>query len=615
MSMNARRDATTPVSIADYALLGDTRTAALVSRGGAVDWMCTPRFDSEPIFSRLVGGGEGGSFVVRPAQPGARVLYRAYRSGSAVLETTWRVDQATVTVTDGFVADVSQQLFPSSLLVRTVRAAGATVDVSITFDPRVGERRARPRSARRGAATVCSHGALAIALCTSAGALEPHVTHRVHVEPGRPFVLSVAIADREPLVFVPPEAAAGALAQTDRRWRAWSEALPDLGPMHDAVLRSLLTLRLLTYAPSGAPVAAPTTSLPELLGGIRNWDYRYSWPRDASLGIAAFLGVDCPHEAEAFMYWLLHAGRLERPRLPVVLTVDGRPVPPERELDGWPGFCSSTPVRVGNGARDQHQLDVYGWVLEAGHRLERSGHRLFAETWRLLADYTDYVAAHAPQPDAGIWEMRGQPRHYVHSKAMAWVALDDALRLAQVHRTTERRLRRWTAARNELRRSVTTRGFDVRRNTYVRGFDHTGVDAALAVLPILGFEDAGSPRVQGTLRAIQSELTAGPALFYRYDPGDDGIPGSEGAFLACSFWVAHAHALGGDIERSAAMLETLQHHGGELGLFPEEVDPSTGDPLGNYPQALSHSTFVGAALALRDGSAHHGRNSIPSAAP
>ena len=600
-------------AIGDYALLGDTRTAALLSSTGSIDWLCVPRFDREPIFGRLVGGTEAGAFSISVVDPRARLVHRGYVPGSTVVEATWSTATGTVTTRDGLVARVAGHLLPSSLLVREVHVTGEPASVDVCFDPML-ERRP-PRVQRRGSALVCSWGSLAVALTGSGPHLEPGTVHRVVVEPGRPLVLALAVADREPLVYVGPQRAVEALARSDEEWRTWSESLTDLGPFHELVARSLVTLRLLTYAPSGAPVAAPTTSLPEEVGGNRNWDYRYAWPRDASLGIGAFLDAGSDRAAEAFMYWLLHAGRLDRPRLPVMLTVDGKRVPEESALEGWPGYRESRPVRVGNGAATQHQLDGYGWVLDAAHQLDAGGHRLFAETWRVLADHADFVAEHWTEPDSGIWEVRGQPRHYVHSKVMAWTALDRAIELSAAHRTRARRVRRWRAVRDAIHEQVTRSGFDRRRSTFVRAYDDRGLDAALALVGVHGFEAPDSPAVSGTLAAIRSELGAAGPLLYRYAPGEDGLGGSEGAFLPCSFWFAHALAAAGRVDDASEMLAELSRFGGSLGLFPEEIDPSTGAALGNYPQALTHSSLVRACIAVRDTQLRQGTKSAPRAAP
>jgi GH15 family glucan-1,4-alpha-glucosidase len=429
--------------------------------------------------------------------------------------------------------------------------------------------------------------------------VEPGLPAAVSVTPEQPFTAVVSVAEREPLVYVDPNSAWGVLGEDELRWRVWCDGLDQALPHRDAVIRSLLTLRLLTYSPSGAPVAAPTTSLPEVLGGVRNWDYRYAWPRDASIGISAFLRVGKQDEARAFMAWLLSATRLDRPRLPVLLTLYGKHPGREHDIVDWPGYSTSTPVRVGNAAANQHQLDGYGWVLEAAWLLTEAGHQLDSETWRTMAGLADTVADRWQEADAGIWEVRADTAHHVHSKLMAWLALDRALRISHHHRTTARRVRRWSAERAALREEIERLGFDTERHTYSRSYGSQDIDAALLILPQLGFEPVASSRTRGTIDAIRRDLDAGAPLLYRYPPGHDGLPGTEGAFLPCSFWLVEALARSGRATEAHALFRDLLSLASPVGLYAEEMDPRTRHHLGNYPQALTHAALVQAALALQ----------------
>jgi GH15 family glucan-1,4-alpha-glucosidase len=583
----------------DYGLIGDTRTAALVSSDGAIDWLCAPHFDGDPVFGRLVGGPPAGTFRVGPTattSPSAR----RYRAGSATLETVWESDGARLTLTEGMVAEVAGRLLPTTLLVRRLIAEGGPVDVTVEFDPRFGEARDAPHVARRGTIVVCSRGALALALETRPDVgVVPGRPRSITVTPDRPFTVVLAVAHREPLVYVDPDAAWAALEADEARWSAWSEEIADV-PFRDAVVRSLITLRLLTYSPSGAPVAAPTTSLPEELGGIRNWDYRFTWPRDASIGVATFLGVGKRDEAGMFLAWLLHASRLDRPHLPVLLTLHGKHAGRERVLEHWPGYAHSVPVRVGNGAADQHQLDGYGWVLDAAWLLTQAGRPLSSEAWRAVRGFADRVCARWREPDAGIWEIRGPAQHHVHSKLMAWLALDRALRLADSHRVSPRRRDRWRAERDAIAEAVRAHGYDHVLDSYTRAYGSADLDAAVLVLPLLGIEAPGSPCVRSTIAAIERGLDAGAPLLYRYPPGDDGLPGREGAFLPCAFWLVQALAKTGRVAEATVRFHALLELASPLGLYAEEMDPASHEHLGNFPQALSHAALVQAALALRD---------------
>ncbi len=594
-----------PARIGAYAVLGDTRSAALVSPDGGVDWWCLPRFDSPPVCGRLVGGPEAGHLALGPAGS-ATIVERDYLPGSPVLRTQWDCDTGQLTLTDGMVSVVRGRLLPSTLLVRRIEADHGPVLVRWAIAPRHGWARRPLQRRAQGSATVFTKGRLALSVHASlplpmADAERGEVTLR----PGEPLTVAVSAVSGEPLVHVPWDRAWQLLLDDTARWRDWSSQIPDDLPFAEAAQRSAIVLRLLTHSPTGAPVAAVTTSLPEVIGGVRNWDYRYTWPRDASIGVAAFLGLGMSTEAGMFMRWLLHASRLDRPRLPVLLTLDGRRAPAERAVDGWPGYQGSAPVRVGNGARDQHQLDGYGWVVDAAHVFDMQCRAVDAETWRTVVSFADFAARHWDQPDAGIWEERGDASHHTHSKLMAWLALDRALVLARTHRVGRRRVRRWEAARSGITGVVRSAGFDERIGSYTRTLGGHDLDAAVLVLPLIGIEPSGSPRVRSTIDAIRDQLGAGGPLLYRYPPETDGLPGREGAFLPCSFWLVQALAVTGRVDEAVQLMQQLLDLA-PLGLFSEECDPSTGDLIGNYPQALTHAALLQAVLALRDAGAGRG---------
>jgi GH15 family glucan-1,4-alpha-glucosidase len=515
-----------------------------------------------------------------------------------VLETTWETERGKCQLTEGMVVDVSGELRPQMLLVRRLECLEGHVAARVRFDPRRGLPGLPPRVRANLGGLLCTWGDLALLLTA-----EPNLDLAVGIEavvelgPGRSATFALSSAHRQPLVAVPPRRAWGMLEEADAWWQGWCEEVRYQGPHRDLVVRSLLVLRLLTYSPSGAPVAAPTTSLPEAVGGARNWDYRYAWPRDASIGIGAFTAVGKFDEAEAFLNWLVHASRLTRPRAETLYTLDGKPGRKQREVNGVSGFRGSKPVRVGNQATDQYQLDVYGWVLDGAWALVRLGRKLNGEQWRSLAAFGDFIAEHWSEPDSGIWEVPGPPRHYVHSKLMAWLGLDRALSIAEMHRTSMKRLRRWQAQRERLGQELHQRGYNAELESFVRAYGSVELDAAV-LLPVLDFEGARSAAVRGTVKAVQQQLSAGGPLIYRYPVGSDGLEGREGAFLACSFWLVRALAQMGEVAEAHSLFDQLTEKATTLGLFGEEMDPLTGEHLGNFPQALTHAALVQAALSL-----------------
>jgi GH15 family glucan-1,4-alpha-glucosidase len=466
------------------------------------------------------------------------------------------------------------------------------------FEPRFDYGRAQPLIERRAGHWFAQAGGEALVLALF-GAAEGDlhsgvVSGELRLAPGESAVFSLAGASREPAVIPGREDSERRLELTKRFWPEWAGRLRYEGAWPEAVSRSALALKLLTFAPSGAIVAAPTTSLPEWIGGGRNWDYRFTWLRDASWALDAVLRLGYHDEAHAFFWWLMHASRLTQPRLQVLYCLDGSMHTRELELPELSGYRSSGPVRIGNGARDQVQLDIYGAVLEAIWLYARAVGRLDGDTGKEVARIADYVEKHWRDKDNGIWEVRDEVAHYVQSKALCWVALDRACALGERGLIPDRS-ERWRAAADELKAWVDEHGWDEELQSLVRAPELREVDASLLTLAVLGYED---PRIDATIAAVERDLREGPYV-YRYR-GEDGLAGDEGAFLTCSFWLVEAYAQHGRLDDANALMEELVGLANDVGLYSEEIDPRTGEFLGNFPQGLTHLALVNAAVTIAD---------------
>ena len=588
--------------IREYAAVGDGRTVALIARDGSVDWLCLPNVDSPSVFARMLDAEKGGSFQLEPAVP--YEAERAYQQGSNVLETTFATAEGRVRVTDAMTLSDSTRISPMRELVRKVEALAGTVPLRWGFEPRFGYARADPRIDHRAGRWFASAGADAIALGVFGaenGTLRGDtVEGELHLVQGGSALLSLAGASREPAVIPGRDDAERRLQQTMRFWPAWAARSQYDGPWGEAVTRSALALKLLTFAPSGAIVAAPTTSLPEWLGGGRNWDYRYTWLRDASWTLDAMLRLGFHDEAEAFFWWLMHASRLTQPRLQILYRIDGSTHTDERELDHFEGYRGSAPVRIGNGAGDQMQLDLYGAVLEAIWLYAKEVGRLDGDTGKEVARIADYVAEHWRDRDNGIWEVRDKRADYIQSKAFCWVALDRACKLAQKGLISNGE-RRWRATADEVRAFVDDEGWDADLQSYVRAPDLRELDASLLTLALLSVHDPLGERTRGTIDAVERELREGPYV-YRYR-GGDGLEGEEGAFLTCSFWLVDAYARAGRLDDAHALMEDLLGLANDVGLYAEEIDPHTAEFLGNFPQGLTHLALINAAVSIADAGA------------
>ncbi len=585
--------------IRDYAAIGDGRTVALVALDGAIDWLCLPDTDSTPVFARILDAQRGGSFRLEPAEPFE--TERAYRENSNVLETTFRTASGVVRVTDALTLADRTMDSPMRELVRKVDGLGGEVPMRWAVDPAFEFRRRGARLERRGDRIVvlARRDALALgAWQTGEARISGHaVEGEFRAAAGETALFTIASAHAEPLVYVGRSQAHASLERTDRFWRAWAEIARYDGPWRKQVVRSALALKLLVYSPSGAVVAAPTTSLPERIGGERNWDYRFAWLRDATWSLDAMLGLGYHDEAHAFFWWFMHASRLTQPRLGVLYRLDGGHQDGETELPDVDGYRSSRPVRVGNGAAGQLQLDIYGAVLDAVWRYATELGGLDKDTGKDVAKIADYVTEIWEQPDNGLWEVRGSRAHHTHSKAMCWLALHRAGQLAGRGLIPDRR-ERWEPVAERVRTFYEENGWDDERRSFVRAPDLRELDASLLTLPLLDCQDPAGERMQGTIDAIRRELADGPFV-YRYR-GKDGLPPGEGAFLACSFWLAACLARARRLDEAIDLMERLLEAANDVGLYAEEIDPATGEFLGNFPQGLSHLALINAAQAIED---------------
>jgi GH15 family glucan-1,4-alpha-glucosidase len=581
--------------IEDYGLIGNARTAALVSRSGSIDWLCMPRFDSEACFSALLGTRDNGFWAISPVEPTVRVT-RKYRDGTAILETKFETAGGSATLIDFMPAPVDDRQID---LVRLIRCDQGSVDMHTEVMFRFGYGRTMPWVRRRsyGLTAIAGPDEVLLRAPVALSSRDFSTTARFTVSAGQtvPFVLSWHRSHRQSFEFREPEEM---LRTTEANWRLWSSRANVAGNYREAILRSLITLKLLTYFPTGGIVAAPTTSLPEAIGGVRNWDYRYCWIRDATLTLYALMAGGYREEAHAWREWLLRAAAGNPDELQIMYGVAGERHLEERELSWLRGYCESRPVRIGNAAHSQLQLDVYGELMDVFYTAEKLQLEPSADARGLQLSLLEYLESSWQKPDAGIWEVRSAPRHFTHSKVMTWVAFDRAIKIAELSQF-DFPVSRWQKARDAIHTEVCERGFDRQLNSFVQSYGSGELDAALLLLPQVGFLPANDPRIQGTINAIRHTLmTDGLVRRYRPTCADDGLPGEEGAFLACTFWLADALAMSGRWREAESLFEGLLALRNDLGLLPEEYEPVTRRFLGNFPQAFSHVALINTAQNL-----------------
>ena len=579
--------------IEDYALIGDTRTAALVGRDGSIDWLCLPRFDSAACFAALLGDDGHGRWKISPAGEITRV-HRRYRPGTLILETEFETAEGVVRITDCMLlSDAATEV------ARVVEGLRGSVRMAMELVLRFDYGRVVPWVRRLGGGISAVAGPDAVLVTCGVPTRGENMTTRAdfEVREGQtvPFLLTWHPSEqRAPGPIDVP----GAVADTAAWWREWSDRASVGGPWRDTVQRSLITLKALTYEPTGGIVAAPTTSLPEQLGGVRNWDYRYCWLRDATLTLLALLEVGYLDEARAWRDWLLRSVAGWPSDMQIMYGPAGERRLTELELDWLPGYEGSAPVRIGNAASQQFQLDVYGELMDALLQARESGLEPDEHAWRLQRSLLRFVEEAWQRPDEGIWEVRGDRRHFVHSKVMAWVAVDRAVRTAEEFGMPGD-LDRWRRLRAEIHAEVCERGFDSERGTFTQSYGSRPLDASLLLLPAVGFLPPDDPRVVGTIEAIERELCVdGFVLRYPTAESDDGLPPGEGAFLPCTFWLVDALAAVGRRDEATALFERLLGLCNDVGLLAEEYDPVRGRLVGNFPQAFSHIALVNSALML-----------------
>jgi len=614
--MNASHRAYRP--IADYAIIGDAHTAALVASDGSIDWCCCPRFDSPAIFCRLLDAGRGGYYRVGPTTP--HTSSRSYVGETNVLATTFTTDTGRIRVTDlmPMGADAGSgrtSTDESHRILRLIEGIAGTVECEVRFRPTFGFATERTEvQPCEGGAVARSRDEVLVLGCPIP--LHHDVSSSVS---GRRMIVA---GDRVWLAMTyrarrAPQTSDFDLTRSDdqlehtlRYWRSWSDACTYEGPYHPLVRRSALALKLLTFAPTGALVAAPTTSLPEVIGGVGNWDYRYTWLRDAAMSLDALMLIGYHEEAERFFDWLEHLCLRCTGGLHIMYSIDGSPTPTETTVDHLEGYCASRPVRIGNGAGHQTQLDVYGHVIDAVSIChERRGVPIRAELWSLLRQFADQAAARWREPDHGPWEVRSERRHYVYTKVFCWVALDRTLRIAERRGESGEQCDRWRRERDELRRTIIERGFDAHVGAFTYVFDEPTLDAGALVVPLVNFLPPNDPRVRSTMRKIREQLSVDGLAYRNFTPELKG----EGAFTLCSYWLAENLILAGRLDEARVLFEGLASHASDLGLLSEEIDAPTGQLLGNYPQGYSHLALIRTAVRLAEAEAEHAKRATARA--
>jgi GH15 family glucan-1,4-alpha-glucosidase len=583
-------------AIEDYGIIGNSHTAALVGRDGSIDWLCLPRFDAEAVFAALLGGAQNGRWLIAPVGPVIKNS-RSYRGETGILETSFETDSGSATIIDFMpVPEADGQIE----LIRLVRGNTGRVHMHTEIILRFDYGRSTPWVRRRFGGLNAISGPHAVQLSSPVplrGTPELTTIGEFEVAAGEiiPFSMSWYPSHRRSFASRDP---VDALQSTENWWHDWTATCALGGPWRKAIIRSLITLKMLTYEPTGGIVAAPTTSLPEFIGGSRNWDYRYCWVRDATLTLYALMTAGFRNEARAWREWLLRSAAGHPSELQIMYGIAGERRLTELELDGLRGYEGSRPVRIGNAAHHQLQIDVYGELMDTLFACNRFGLEANADAWNLQIQLLNFLEHTWNKPDQGIWEVRGEPRHFTFSNIMAWVAFDRAVKSIDQYGLKGPR-ERWKRLRAQIYDEVIAKGYDSERNSFVQSYGSSDLDASLLLIPQLGFLPPEDPRVVGTIEAIERELVVdGLVMRYPSHSGADGLPAGEGAFLVCTCWLANSLALIGRRADAVALFERLLGLCNDLGLLSEEYDPQAKRFLGNFPQAFSHIGIINTAAHL-----------------
>jgi GH15 family glucan-1,4-alpha-glucosidase len=594
--------------LSDYALIGNSRSAALVFKSGSIDWCCLPEFHSPSIFAALLDKEKGGYFSISPVDEYSST--QKYIPETNVLETYFKTDHGEVRLLDAFTAlsekEKAASLFPDHEILRVVDGISGSVKMKLEYVPRVFYGKYLPTLEDRKRLGISFSWKENIYILSST--LEPdHIAvandknsaqAEFDVNSGARIIFSLSYSDQSPAV-IPELKMTGwsRMEQTITFWKNWISKCRYTGFYDELVRRSALVLKLLEHAPSGAIIASPTTSLPEKIGGKRNWDYRFCWLRDASFTIRALVKLGFEEEAHAYMDWILHATQLTRPRLQVVYSVFGHAYLKEETLDWLSGYRNSAPVRTGNLADSQFQLDIYGEVLDAVYSYEPLITEFDRSTRKFIIGLGNVICKIWNQPDNGIWEIRSSRIHHTHSKVMAWVGLDRLLKLCEKYQWKDAPMGKFKETAARIRGEIERFGYNAKLESYTREFNGANLDASILILPLVEYCDASSSRMYSTVKKIRADLSKNK-LIYRYRDVDDGLAGDEGSFGVCNFWLCENLAKSGQLDKAIEIFEMMVQHPGPTGLFSEEIDPEAHELLGNYPQGFTHIGLINAALTI-----------------